>query len=714
MNNTSKKYTRQTSLVGQLKRRLLTVASLLIFVLIFFFSGGMLNASHQHRLDEQQLALQENLNNLLLGMINQETGLRGYINTDNTVFLQPFTSGRSQYLLAVRRVKDQVQGSYFRETTTAFARVEERANIWYSTYCQKQLKNMQSGKLATAHSASILAAGKALFDQFRASVAHLQAAFEQDISNLQFRLDVNNKLTLTIEVVLSTISLLILWFTFTFFVEAFQQLTALKTTTNQFGSGDLAARVPELTYQELNSLGQTFNIMADDLTVRSHELEHTSHELLQQRDELVVVNKTLEEANCVRDQFLSTMSHELRTPLASIIGFSEMLLEDAVQAGWDQLQQDNLERILKNGEHLLNLINEVLDLSKIGAGRMMINYSQVDVKELVTSVTAEIQSMAIACNLVLRTEVAEEIGSLETNLMKLRQILLNLLSNALKFTEQGEVMLSATRFLSHGGTECIAFAVKDSGMGIPRDIQEHIFEAFYQADGSYTRKFGGTGLGLSIVSQLTTLLGGTITLKSAQGQGSTFTVVLPIKAVHQYGEQDTPRLHSEQQQNVPMLSPSSHEHIPAVLSEFLQDFVKREATDGQHNLILVVDDNPDVIVLIKTALQGMPYTIVGEQDPLKVMERVQEMHPCAITLDVMMPGLNGWQILHQLKDNPATASIPVVMLTVLSEQTTGYVLGADDYVIKPFKKDALCNTIQRLIEAKQGLSQANRRETQQV
>jgi len=710
MNNTSKKRTQQMSLVGQLKRRLLTVASLLIVVLIFFFPVGLLNVSRQHALDERQVALQEDLSNVLLGMVNQETGLRGYITTDNIVFLQPFTSGRSQYLFAVQQVKEQAQGSDFRQTITVLARVEERADTWYSTYSQPQLKNMQSGRLATAREASTLAAGKILFDQFRASVAHLHAAVEQDLSTIQWRFDVNNKVTLTIAAVLSAFALLILWFTFTFFVKALQQLTTLKTTTNQFGSGDLSARVRELTYQELNSLGRTFNMMADDLTARTHELERTSREVREQRDELVTVNKTLEEANRVRDQFLSTMSHELRTPLASIIGFSEMLLEDATPAGWNPLQQDNLECILKNGEHLLNLINDVLDLSKIEAGRMMINYTQVDVKDLLASVTEEIQSLAITRNLVLRIKVEEEIGCLETNMMKLRQILLNLLSNALKFTEQGEVTLSATR-TSRKGTACIAFAVKDTGIGIPLGIQEHIYEAFYQADGSYTRKFGGTGLGLSIVSQLTTLLGGTITLKSAPGQGSTFTVLLPIKAVHQYVEQDTPRLHVGQRQEVPTSSLSSHEHVPTLCP---QDFVPRGATDGQHHLILAVDDNPDVIVLIKTALQDMSYTVVGEQDPLKVMELVQEMRPCAITLDVMMPGLNGWQILHQLRDNPATASIPVVMLTVLSEQTTGYVLGADDYVIKPFKKDVLCNTLQRLIEAKQDSSQANKRETQQV
>ncbi len=302
----------------------------------------------------------------------------------------------------------------------------------------------------------------------------------------------------------------------------------------------------------------------------AQDLEGTTGEVLQQRDELLVLNEALEEANRVRSQFLSTMSHELRTPLASIIGFSQMLLEDAVKASLNQRQQSNLERILKNGQHLLSLINDVLDLSKIEAGRMDVTSTQVNVKELLTSVVEETQSMAIEQHLALRVEVEEGIDCLETNPMKVHQILLNLLSNALKFTEKGEVIISARRMISsdtHG--DRVALAVKDSGIGIPVDIQERIFEPFYQADGSYTRKFGGTGLGLSIVRQLTTLLGGTIEVKSAPGQGSTFTVLLPIKAVHQPFEQHSLRLHPAQPEEVLTISPSSDEPTPARLRESL-------------------------------------------------------------------------------------------------------------------------------------------------
>ena len=264
---------------------------------------------------------------------------------------------------------------------------------------------------------------------------------------------------------------------------------------------------------------------------RRRRAEEERHQLLEREQQ------TRQEAHRGR-QFFSTMSHELRTPLTSIIGFSQLLLEDAATADWDTEQQDMLERILKNGQHLLSLINDVLDLEKIEAGRMEIIYTQVDVRDLLTWVVEETQS--IAHNLVLRADVEDGVDSLETSQVKLRQILLNLVSNALKFTEQGGVTVSARR----ADAGHIAFAVQDTGVGIPADVQERIFEAFYQVDGSYTRKSGGTGLGLSIVSQLTTLLGGTIELTSAPGQGSTFTVILPIKAVTQQVEQEIPRLHS--------------------------------------------------------------------------------------------------------------------------------------------------------------------------
>ncbi len=324
---------------------------------------------------------------------------------------------------------------------------------------------------------------------------------------------------------------------------------ATRSRELEHSNEELATRSRELEHsnEELATRSRELEHSNEELATRSRELERSNEDLSRQRDELATLNSDLEEANQARSQFLSTMSHELRTPLASIIGFSQMLLDDEDIVNLNPQQHNDLERILKNGQHLLSLINEVLDLTKIEAGRMVVTYSQVDVRELLTSVVEETQSIAIANHLVLRAEVDERVAFLESNPLKLRQVLLNLVSNALKFTEQGEVTVSARRVISSGKeADQIAIAVKDSGIGIPADVQEHIFEAFYQVDGSYTRKIGGTGLGLSIVSQLTTLLGGTIAVKSAPGQGSTFTVLLPVKALHQYIEQDSPSLHVAQ------------------------------------------------------------------------------------------------------------------------------------------------------------------------
>ena len=439
--------------------------------------------------------------------------------------------------------------------------------------------------------------------------------------------------------------------------------------------------------------------MLEELATRSRELERTNSELRHQSEELTQVNSALEEANRVRSQFLSTMSHELRTPLASIIGFCQLLLEEANIANFTQRQRQNLERILKNGKHLLGLINQVLDLAKIEVGRMNANASQVNVRELLTSVVEETQSIAITQNVVLRAAVEKGVGSLESDPMKLRQILINLVSNALKFTEQGEVTVSARRVgVTDTEADHIALAVKDTGIGIPPDIQEHIFEPFYQADGSNTRQFGGTGLGLSIVSQLTTLLGGNIAVTSAPGHGSTFTVILPIRVADQQLEQNDLPLYPVPLQGVPRLLPSSsRQFAPAVPQERLEVAAQKEGIGTEQKLVLAVDDNPDVLLLIQSALEYSPYDVVAVQDPSKVLEMVHTLHPCAITLDVMMPNLNGWQLLHQLKSDPATAGIPVVMLTVLSERTTGYVLGADEYLIKPFDRNALLNTLGRLV-----------------
>ena len=458
--NTTSGRTQQMSLVGQLKRSRLIVVSLIASIFIFGIPLSIIASPSQHNLDVQKGVLQEDINSILISMVNQETGLRGYITTANSAFLQPFTNGRPQYLLAEQRLASQAQGSDFKATAGTLAQVDARANAWYNTYAQIQLQHMQSGQLETARAVSTNAFGKALFDQFRAAVAHLQNAIGQDLTALQSRIGILSLVIFLGVVVLAALAVIVLWRTLSRFLTALgAQLTSLISATTLLGSGNLSARIGELAYDELNRLGQTFNTMAADL-------EGTTSEVSQQRDELLALNETLEEANRVRSEFLSTMSHELRTPLASIIGFSQMLLDDADEADGNQQQHNDLERILKNGQHLLSLINDVLDLSKIEAGRMVLTYSQVDVQRTADfggrrdavhgfSATPRLESRGGRGDRLPRKQPAEITpGAAQPGLQRM------------KFTEQGEVTVSATRVISsEPQAEQMALAVKDSGIG---------------------------------------------------------------------------------------------------------------------------------------------------------------------------------------------------------------------------------------------------------
>lgn len=689
------------SLVGQLKRCLLIVASLIASIFIFSIPVSILTSSARQSVELQQLALQQDQSNLQLSMFNQATDLRRYITTNNATYLVSFQKDRQGYLFALQDLKSQAQGSDFRLTALALPRVEQRVDSWFTNYAQVQVANMQSGKLAIARSDTTAAAGRALFDQFLTSAAQLQKAINHDIAASHFRLSLPGVLTFFGVLLLAIMAVLVLWYTLRRFFKALRaQLSMLMSTTNLLRSGDLSARVQELSYDELDRVGQTINIMAEELAKHSRDLKRSN-------EELMGLNSALEEANGARSQFLSTMSHELRTPLASIIGFSQLLLEDTATTNLSRQQQVNLERILKNGQHLLGLVSDVLDLEKIEAGPMEITYAQVDVPDLIAEVVEEMQSLAIERHLVLRAEVKEGLSSVESNAVKLHQILLNLVSNALKYTKEGEVVVSARRLIATGEEpDSVAIAVKDTGIGIPLAAQARIFEAFYQVEGGYTRKSTGTGLGLAITSRLTSLLGATIELTSAPEQGSTFTVTLPIKARQSGARQEIPRLHPERE--------APARRTPSSPLELAADSARREAAAGQSGLVLAVDDNADVILLIKDALKESPFSVVGVQDPAQVIDLVQEMHPSAITLDVLMADVNGWQILHQLKSNLATASIPVVMLTVISEPAAGYVLGADDYLVKPFNKETLLNTLQNVIASQRELSQDSQRQAQPV
>jgi len=376
--------------------------------------------------------------------------------------------------------------------------------------------------------------------------------------------------------------------------------------------------------------------------------------------ELQEANRQLQDASRHKSEFLANMSHELRTPLNAIIGFTRLVMrrtKDVVPAK----QYENLEKILVSSDHLLRLINDILDLSKIEAGRMEVSPVPVDLNQVVDSCLRTVEPLLKSEWLRLVKTIPDDVPVLFTDQEKLKQILINLLSNAVKFTEEGSITVSA-----HHEGNAVSVAVSDTGIGIPSEALELIFEEFRQVDSSSTRKYGGTGLGLSISRHFARLLGGDVTVESTVGVGSTFTVTLPVR-------------YSTLGSSAAIDSPAGPEG---------------PAKDG--HLVLAIDDDPDVIYLIRENLAEAGYRVVGALSAEEGVRKARELRPFAITLDILMPGTDGWEVLHQLKADPATRDIPVVVLSIVDNKDLGYHLGASDYLIKPVDRDAILSALARI------------------
>jgi signal transduction histidine kinase/DNA-binding response OmpR family regulator/HAMP domain-containing protein len=395
-----------------------------------------------------------------------------------------------------------------------------------------------------------------------------------------------------------------------------------------------------------------------------------------------------ESANQAKSTFLANMSHELRTPLNAIIGYSEMLQEDLSESDHAALVPD-VQKIHSAGKHLLGLINDILDISKIEAGKMELYSEQFTVASLVDSVVSTIEPLVARNHNRLVIERAPDMGLIYADMTKVRQALLNVLSNACKFTEGGTVTLrvkeaEGERMQDEGAqtirhpASCILFEVSDTGIGITEEQLARLFQPFSQADVSTTRKYGGTGLGLVISRHFCRMMGGDLVVRSEPGHGSTFTITLPTNP------SADPRRAERGQVSLP--SPADLTVVGGTAS------------------ILIIDDDPDVHVILQRALGQRGWQVYSASTSDEGLRIARLRRPDLILLDVVMPGVDGWQILAVIKGDPDLMDIPVIMLTMLDDRSLGFALGATDYLTKPIDMQQLTGVLQRHIERRQNQS----------
>jgi len=466
------------------------------------------------------------------------------------------------------------------------------------------------------------------------------------------------------------------------------QLAATAKTVSK--EKDYSLRVQKLNEDEVGLLIDSFNEMLAQIQQREAELNEAKNRTEEARTRLAEANQSLEhkvaertaelqqamheaqqarsvaeEANKTKSAFLANMSHELRTPLNAIIGYSEMLSEEAMDMGEESFVTD-LKKIHTAGKHLLGLINDVLDISKIEAGKMDLYLEDFDVAQMVHDAANTITPLVEKNGNHLKIECDPRIGVMHADLTKLRQSLFNLLSNACKFTEHGTITLKAERTREEKG-EWVTFKVTDTGIGMTPDQMSKLFQSFTQADASTTRKYGGTGLGLAITRHFCRMMGGDALVESEVGKGSTFILRVPA----QVAGEGKKKAESE---------PSARKEVALALP-------------ADAMCVLVIDDDPSVLELMNRFLRKSGYRVETAPNGAEGLRRAKELKPDAITLDVMMPEMDGWTVLAQLKADEELAHIPVIMMSMINERGMGFALGASEYLTKPIHRDHLAQVL---------------------
>jgi signal transduction histidine kinase/CheY-like chemotaxis protein len=460
-----------------------------------------------------------------------------------------------------------------------------------------------------------------------------------------------------------------------------EPILRLTESTKLIASGDLAHRARVISTDEIGELAQSFNTMTQRVETRTDELANANRQLLAYQEslqdqveartsELRRANKDLdgarelaEQANRAKSSFLANMSHELRTPMNAIIGYSELLIEEERDAGNDSAIAD-LQKIVAAGKHLLALINDILDLSKIEAGRMELYLETFDVADTMREIASTVQPLVSRNANTLRVSSEAGTGVMHGDLTRTRQVLFNLLSNACKFTHAGAVSLEAWRETKPEGDR-LMFRVTDTGIGLTAEQIRRLFHEFSQADASTTRKYGGTGLGLAISRKMCQIMGGDISVSSQYGKGSTFTVWLPATVT---------------------LARASEK----------PDEVKAAGggpTTGAAGVLLVIDDDPVMRDLVTRIMSKEDFRVETASNGEDGLARARELRPNAIVLDLVMPGMDGWTVLSHLKADPQLAEIPVTIISVTDQKDLGFAVGAADYLTKPIDRARLVGVL---------------------
>lgn len=453
-------------------------------------------------------------------------------------------------------------------------------------------------------------------------------------------------------------------------------LLRLQSATATIGSGNLDLKVDNGVQDEVGALARAFDEMTarlKNVTVSRDELAREVEVRKRAEEEARMAKAYAEHASMAKSRFLTNMSHELRTPLNSVIGFANLLLKNR-QGHLDETEQTYLQRISANGRRLLFLINQVLDLAKIEACKVYPEWRMEDLRVLIQDVTGQMEGAARDKGIPLVTEIPPGGWPLVTDSAKLVQVLVNLIGNAIKFTERGRVTVAVLP--AQEGSRACAIEVRDTGIGISEENQKRIFEAFQQAEDGTSRKYGGTGLGLAISRALCDVLGYRIEVESRAGEGSTFRIVIPREAV-QHGE-------------------------TSVAREGPQGALPERKARQAIPLALVIDDDPDARVLIGQIVEEAGCRVITVSSGAEGLRMARECRPDLITLDLLMPEMDGWTVLRQLKSDPEMSEIPVVVVSIVAQERKGSVLGAVEVLQKPVSRAELLAVLGRVVKVPAG------------